>query len=60
MKIVNGVLIKVYDVDIKDGTFIIPNGVNSISKLAFSDCYSLESIVLPDSLTSIGKIKILI
>ena len=35
-------------------SFIIPNGVMSIEKYAFSDCCSLISISVPKSVTSIG------
>ena len=35
-------------------SFIIPNGVISIEKYAFSDCSSLISISVPKSVTSIG------
>ena len=35
-------------------SFIIPNGVMSIEKYAFSDCSSLISISVPKSVTSIG------
>ena len=35
-------------------SFIIPDGVKSIGKCAFVDCYSLVSISIPNSVTSIG------
>ena len=35
-------------------SFIIPDGVKSIGKCAFVDCYSLVSISIPNSLTNIG------
>ena len=36
-------------------SFIIPDGVKSIGKCAFVDCYSLVSISIPNSVTSIGE-----
>ena len=35
-------------------SFIIPDGVKSIGKCAFVDCYSLVSISIPNSVTNIG------
>ena len=35
-------------------SFVIPDGVKSIGKCAFVDCYSLVSISIPNSLTNIG------
>jgi hypothetical protein len=37
-----------------DTTFIIPEGVTSIEKSAFSDCRALTSITIPDGVNSIG------
>jgi len=36
-------------------TLAIPEGVESIGKFAFRDCYYLESLELPSSLTDIGE-----
>ena len=36
-------------------SFIISDGVKSIGKCAFVDCYSLVSISIPNSVTSIGE-----
>ena len=55
MEIVNNVLVKVNDEDIKDGTFIIPDGVTSIGECAFRDCCLLKTITIPESVTSIGR-----
>ena len=35
-------------------SFVVPNGVTSISDSAFSNCKSLTNIEVPDSVTSIG------
>lgn len=40
-----------------DKEVVIPNGVTSIGNYAFSDCKSLRSVVIPDSVISIGEIK---
>jgi hypothetical protein len=37
------------------GNVTIPDGVTSIGDMAFSSCYSLESITIPSSVTSIGE-----
>ena len=53
MKIVDNVLVKVDDSDIKNGTIKIPNNVTSIGYYAFFNCTSLKSITIPKSVTSI-------
>ena len=55
MKIKNNVLLKVTNADIKDGTIVIPNGVETIGGYAFDSCISLKEIVIPDSVKTIGK-----
>ena len=40
--------------EIMDGVGIIPEGTTEISNYAFDDCCTLESIVIPESVTEIG------
>ena len=54
MKIENGILKKVKDEDIINGTFVIPDSVTEIGKWAFVYCNSLVSVNISDSVTSIG------
>jgi hypothetical protein len=39
----------------KEGSFVIPNSVQSIEVMAFYDCISLTSVTIPDSVTEIGE-----
>ena len=39
----------------KAGSYVIPNSVTSIGKLAFSGCKNLTSVTIPNSVTSIGN-----
>ena len=55
MEIVNNILVKVYNDDIKNGTIEIPNNVTSIGKGAFINCTSLKSINIPESIINIEK-----
>lgn len=54
MKIENNVLREVHNKDIKNGTFIIPDGVTEIAYNAFENCTGLTSIEIPDGVTRIG------
>ena len=40
--------------EIKDGVAIIPEGAAEIVEDTFYDCSSLESVIIPESVTSIG------
>lgn len=59
MEIRKNVLMKVCDKDIKDGKFVIPEGITTIERCAFYGCYSLTSITIPNSVTSIGNFAFL-
>ena len=39
----------------KQGSYTIPNSVNSIAKDAFGSCKGLTSVTIPNSVTSIGR-----
>ena len=54
MEIKDGVLIKVDNTDIINGTFTIPEGVTSIGDDAFRGCSDLIEIKIPEGVTSIG------
>lgn len=41
--------------EIKDGIAIIPEGTQKIEECAFFGCNRLTSVVIPDSVTEIGK-----
>ena len=55
MIIVNNILVKVKNKDIKNGTIAIPNNVTSINYGVFNNRTSLKEIIIPDSVTSIGE-----
>ena len=40
--------------EVVDGVGIIPKGVTEIERWAFSDCTSLTSVVIPESVIAIG------
>ncbi|ASQ45997.1 leucine-rich repeat domain-containing protein [Legionella clemsonensis] len=49
------ILLKVANSDIKeDGSFDIPDGVNSIDDFVFNGCIGLQTITIPEVVTSIG------
>ena len=55
MKIENGVLVSIEkDKDIKNGKFVVPDGVKSIGVSAFQDCSDLTSVTISNGVTSIG------
>ncbi|MCL2545594.1 MAG: leucine-rich repeat domain-containing protein [Oscillospiraceae bacterium] len=56
MQIVWNRLISITDADIKDGEFIVPNGVTAIGKGVFRGRKELRHIVLPEGILSIGNI----
>ena len=43
------------DFEIKDGVAIIPEGTEHIGNKAFYECKGLTSVVIPNSVTSIGQ-----
>ena len=49
-------LIKVDDCDIVNGEFVVPDGVTAIAEGLFLDCKLLVSIVIPESVNSIGNV----
>lgn len=55
MKVLGDILISVQDSDIKDGHFIIPQGINSIAEGAFLSRLPLITITIPQGIASIQK-----
>jgi hypothetical protein len=41
--------------EIKNGVGIIPEGTTEIEKEVFNDCKELTSVVIPNSVTTIGE-----
>ncbi len=54
MKIENGVLSKVDNIDIKNGFFIVPDGVEVVGKYAFDNCKNLKTVIIPEGVTEIA------
>ena len=54
VEIKNGTLEKVWDINIENGTFVVPKTVKHINMFAFKDCKSLETLVLHDGITYIA------
>ncbi|NCB45190.1 MAG: leucine-rich repeat domain-containing protein, partial [Clostridia bacterium] len=46
----------VTDNDIKNGTFVIPEGATEIKKRAFYECITLESLTIPEGVTKISEL----
>lgn len=44
-----------YPRGIKSKVYVIPQGIRIIGDYAFNDCFTLTSITIPDSVTTIGK-----
>lgn len=44
-----------YAIGKKEASFVIPDGVTTIGKIAFAYCYNLASITIPESVVSIGE-----
>ncbi len=56
MKVRDSLLVKVYEEDIVDGKFVVPDFVTDIGKNCFSECISsLEEVVMHDNVVSIGE-----
>lgn len=55
MKIIDNVLIKVYENDIEDGILFIPEGVKTIQSNACRELVDLEEVKLPTTLVEIGQ-----
>ena len=53
VKIENGVLIDVCDDDIKNGTLIVPSGVEKIAEKSFERCKTFENKIFPKTLKAI-------
>ena len=54
MEIKDGVIEKVWDNNIDNGTFVVPKSATKINMFAFKDCKSLETLVLHDGITYIA------
>lgn len=54
IEIKNGLLERVWDTNIENGTFVVPKEVTKINMFAFKGCKSLETLVLHDGVTYIA------
>ena len=53
MKIVDTILVKVTENDVKDGELCIPDGVTEIAKNACAQNFELERVIIPSSVNKI-------
>lgn len=54
MEIKDGVIERVWDANIENGTFVVPKNVSKINMFAFKDCKTLETLVLHEGITFIA------
>lgn len=54
MEIKDGVIERVWDNNIENGTFVVPKNATKINMFAFKNCKSLETLVLHDGITYIA------
>lgn len=55
MKIEGNKVIKVYSIDVKNGTVEFPNGIEEISEYAFAGLKELTRIIIPNSIYEVGE-----
>ena len=51
----NGVLLRVYDENIKNGVFVIPDEVTAIGNDAFYNCKTIKKVIFNDKVKKIDK-----